>query len=122
MLNHAFLIVDTSGKEWIVICKQDTRGTTISFNVCIISGGHKVNSRTFEGEHLPIIIGDYVWVGVNATILKGVKIGDGAVVAAGAVVVEDVPPYTIVGGVPAKIIGQRPSNLSYKCNTHSLFI
>lgn len=81
-----------------------------------------MDSRTFEGEHLPIIIGDYVWVGVNATILKGVKIGDGAVVAAGAVVVEDVPPYTIVGGVPAKIIGQRPSEFSYKCDTHSLFI
>ena len=46
-----------------------------SFNTAIVSGGHKVNSSTFECEHLPIIIGDYAWIGVNATILKAVTIG-----------------------------------------------
>lgn len=50
----------------------------------------------------PVIIGNDVWIGSNAIILQGVKIGDGAVVAAGAVVTKDVEPYTIVGGVPAK--------------------
>jgi acetyltransferase-like isoleucine patch superfamily enzyme len=45
-----------------------------------------------------------VWIGSNATILPGVTVGDWAVIAAGAVVTNDVPPYTIVGGVPAKII------------------
>ena len=51
-----------------------------------------------------IKIGNDVWIGSRATILEGVKIGDGAVVAAGAVVTKDVPPYSIVGGVPAKVI------------------
>jgi len=52
-------------------------------------------------------IGNDVWLGANVVICRGVKIGDGAVVAAGAVVTKDVPPYSIVGGVPAKIIKKR---------------
>lgn len=52
----------------------------------------------------PIKIGDHVWIGMNATILKGVTIGNGAIVAAGAVVNRDVPENTMVGGVPAKIL------------------
>ena len=52
----------------------------------------------------PIKIGNHVWIGINATILKGVTIGDGAVVAAGAVVTRNVPERCLVGGVPAKII------------------
>ncbi len=52
----------------------------------------------------PIHIGKRVWIGSNATVLPGVTIGDGAVVAAGAVVTRDVPANTVVGGVPAKVI------------------
>lgn len=52
-------------------------------------------------------IGNDVWIGNNAVVLQGVSIGDGAVIAAGAVVTKDVPPYAIVGGVPAKIIKYR---------------
>lgn len=55
-----------------------------------------------------VVIGSDVWVGASSVILKGVTIGDGAVVAAGAVVNRDVEPYSIVGGVPAKRIGERP--------------
>lgn len=55
-------------------------------------------------------IGNDVWIGTGAIILKGVNIGDGAVVAAGAVVTKDVPPYTIVGGVPANVIRKRFSD------------
>jgi acetyltransferase-like isoleucine patch superfamily enzyme len=55
-------------------------------------------------EPSPVIIGDNVWIAARVTILKGVTIGDGAVVAAGSVVTKDVPPYTIVGGIPAKIL------------------
>lgn len=54
----------------------------------------------------PIHIGKKVWVGSHATILPGVTIGDGAIIAAGAVVTKDVPPYTVVGGVPAKDMKQ----------------
>ena len=54
----------------------------------------------------PVVIGDDVWIGANAVILPGVKIGCHAVVAAGAVVTRDVPDYVVVGGVPARIIKQ----------------
>lgn len=54
-----------------------------------------------------IVIGDDVWIGTNALILSGVKVGQGAVIAAGSVVTKDIPPYAIVGGVPADIIKYR---------------
>ena len=55
----------------------------------------------------PVVIGNDVWIGARVIILKGVHVGDGAVIAAGAVVSKDVPPYAIVGGVPAKVIKYR---------------
>ena len=55
----------------------------------------------------PIVIEDKVWIGINSTILPGVKIGYGAIVGAGSVVTKDVPPYTVAGGIPAKPIKKR---------------
>ena len=60
-----------------------------------------------DDEGHKIVIGNDVWIGAGALLLAGVRIGDGAIVAAGAVVTKDVEPYTIVGGVPAKVIKKR---------------
>ncbi len=61
-------------------------------------------------EHAPIVIGNDVWIGARAIIRDGIKIGHGAVIGAGAVVVKDVAPYSIVGGVPARLIRTRFSD------------
>ena len=80
-------------------------GALIGHNVVLATINHDTipgNGR--KNHYAPIQLGKNVWIGSNATILPGVTIGDWAVIAAGAVVTNDVPPYTIVGGVPAKII------------------
>lgn len=69
-----------------------------------------VKDDAHSAPSLPVVIGNDVWIGYQSLILGGVKIGDGAVVAAGAVVVKDVPPYAVVGGVPAKVIKYRFPN------------
>lgn len=58
-------------------------------------------------ESLDVVIGNDVWIGCRAVIMAGIKIGDGAVIASGAVVTKDVPPYAVVGGVPAKVLKYR---------------
>jgi acetyltransferase-like isoleucine patch superfamily enzyme len=77
----------------------------VSWDVVIIdSDMHPVRGQT---SVKPIIIEDEVWIGCRVIILKGVHIGKGAVIAAGAVVTKDVAPYTVVGGVPANILQPR---------------
>jgi acetyltransferase-like isoleucine patch superfamily enzyme len=79
-------------------------GCTIARNVVIRDyDAHTLELPDYEISK-EIIIGDHVWIGTRAMILKGVKIGDGAVVAAGAIVTKDVPAGAIVAGVPAKIV------------------
>lgn len=63
-----------------------------------------------ENNKYPVVIGNDCWINGNVTIISGVTIGDGAVILAGAVVTKDVPPYAMVGGVPAKILKYRYSN------------
>jgi acetyltransferase-like isoleucine patch superfamily enzyme len=65
---------------------------------------HNPLDHTKPGAKAPIVIGDNVWIGARSTILKGVTIGEHAVVAAGAVVTKDIPAYAFVAGVPAKLI------------------
>lgn len=72
--------------------------TNISSHVKLITGSHDVDDPDFTADFRPIHIGHHCWIATGATILQGVSIGDGAVVAAGAVVGNNVPPYTIVGG------------------------
>ncbi len=77
-----------------------------SFSV-LLGGAHDVNSPSFESVCRPMVIEDYVWVATRAIIMSGLRIGRGAVVAAGAVVTRDVRPYHVVAGVPARQIGER---------------
>jgi len=74
------------------------------YTLIMDSNFHDVVDHFKDVDGTPIIIEDDVWVASKATILEGVRIGRGAVVAAGAVVIKDVPEYTLVGGIPAKII------------------
>lgn len=74
------------------------------YTLILDSDFHDVSDHFSEGVSKPIIIEDNVWLASRSTILKGVRIGTGAVVAAGAVVTKDIPPYTVVAGVPAKAV------------------
>lgn len=79
----------------------------IASEVMIYNSEHNVNDESFVATNAPVKIEDYVFIGPRVIILAGVTVGRGAIVGAGAVVTKDVPPYAIVGGVPAKIIGER---------------
>jgi len=95
------------GREKILIGDH----VDIASEVMIYNSQHDINSNDFakveEVIKEPVEVGDYVFIGPRAIILPGIKIGKGAVVAAGAVVTKDVPDFKIVGGVPAKEIGER---------------
>lgn len=80
-------------------------GVFIGHNVVLATINHALApAENRKNYYAPVNIADHVWIGSNATILPGVTIGEWAVVAAGAVVTKDVPPYTVAGGVPAKMI------------------
>ena len=81
--------------------------TTISKGAFLCCAGHDTTSVIMELTYSPITIGHDAWVASRAIVLPGVKIGDGAVVAAGAVVTKDVEPWTVVGGNPARFIKKR---------------
>lgn len=82
---------------------------------------HDPNDDYHTDKGGDVIIEDYVWIASRVTMLPGVKIGRGAVIASGAVVTKDVPSMSIVGGVPAKKIGERISQLKYTLNYRPLF-
>lgn len=79
----------------------------IAYQAIIWSHNHDYNDIHFCGKGAPVNIGRYCWICSRSIILPGVNIGEGAVVASGAIVTKNVPPYAIVGGIPAKIIGKR---------------
>ena len=68
-----------------------------------------INQLRFADNNYPVVIGNDCWIGDGVSIIGGVKIGDGAVILAGAIVTKDIPPYAIVGGIPAQIIKYRYS-------------
>lgn len=115
------------GEKTVLLFRNDDRVVigkycSVAYGVAIVaSGEHNYRgvanfpfAAVFKGDvdrdtfsKGPVRIGNDVWIGANATILSGVTIGDGAVVAAGSVVTEHVPPFAIVGGVPASVIKYR---------------
>lgn len=94
----------------------------IASEVKIFNSEHDINSDDFGAIEAPVEIGDYVFLGPRVIILPGVKVGKGAVVAAGAVVTKDVEEFSIVGGVPATVIGERKlKDPRYKLGRARLF-
>lgn len=93
------------------------RNVNFSSNVKIWTYQHDHSSPNFDitkEKTGSVKIGDRVWIGPDVTILHSVDIGEGAVVAAGSVVTKNIPPYSIVAGIPAKVIGGRNPNLLYE--------
>ncbi len=94
----------------------------IASEAMIYSSEHDINDEEFKAISAPVKIGDYVFIGPRAIILPGVSIGSRAVIAAGAVVTKDVGAGEIVGGVPAKLIGERKlKNPKYRLGRPKLF-
>lgn len=112
--DNAFL----DGREKLIIGNN----VDIASQVMILNSEHDVNSEDFHAISEPVEIGDYVFIGPRVIILPGVRIGKGAVVGAGAVVTKDVREFAIVGGVPAKVIGERKlKDPHYKLGRARLF-
>lgn len=112
--DHAFL----DGRDRLIIGNH----VDIASEVRIYNSEHDINSADFQAALAPVEISDYVFIGPRVTILPGVKIGHGAIVAGGAVVTKDVSDFAIVGGVPAKVIGERKNkDLHYHLGRARLF-
>lgn len=112
--DHVFL----DGRASLIIgCETD-----IASSVMIYNSEHDLEALDFSAREEPVKIGDYCFIGPRVIILPGIKIGNGAVVAAGAVVTADVADFTVVGGVPAKVIGTRKNqHPDYKLGRARLF-
>ena len=109
-------------------CWIDGRGglrigenVNLSRGTWLLGGGHDIDSPSFGVRYAPVEIGDRVFTGSRALVLAGVTIGEGAVVAAGAVVTRDVAPYAVVAGQPARVVRMRPRDLRYELDYAPLF-
>lgn len=100
-------LLDASGGIFI------ENNVNISSDVVVMTADHDIQSASFEARQAPVHIGSRAWLATRSTVLQGVDVGEGAVVAAGAVVVGNVAPFTLVGGVPAKVLGERTHQLTY---------
>jgi len=106
------------GRDRLVIGNH----VAIASDVAIYNCEHDINDSNFKAVCASVVIEDYVFIGPRAIVLPGVKIKQGAIVAAGAVVTKDVEKDSIVGGVPAKQIGTRNiKNLNYKLGRAAWF-
>jgi acetyltransferase-like isoleucine patch superfamily enzyme len=92
---------------------QIGKNVNFSSEVALWTLQHDPNDREFGVRGGPIVIEDLAWISFRATILPGVRVGRGAVVAANSVVTKDVEPYAIVAGIPARVVGRRREDLDY---------
>ena len=113
---NADCIIDARGGE--VIIGEDT---DIGTQTHIWTLQHDPDDAEHGTKGAAVMIGDHVWIATRVTVLPGVNIGRGAVVACGSVVTKDVPENAIVAGVPAKVIGQRDNPLTYKLSYNPRF-
>ena len=94
------------------------RHVNISSNVSIYTLQHDYRDRKFhcnvEQRRMKVEIGDRVWLGANVIVLPGVTIGEGAVCCAGAVIAKDVPPFSVMAGIPAQQVRERPRDIDYE--------
>ena len=111
MMGNVSIGENVSLNEGVVISAKYSDVTiednvVISANCVIASVGYDFTGENYPANHYdaPVVIKDKAWIGANATVVPGVTIGEGAVIAAGAVVTKDVEPRTLVGGIPAKLI------------------
>ncbi len=95
---------------------------SIGPEAAILTLGHDPQSTGFANQGGDVVIGDRVWIAYRAVIMPGVTIGEGAVVAAGAIVTSNVAPFTIVAGSPAKKIGERSNDLSYRLHYNPFLV
>jgi acetyltransferase-like isoleucine patch superfamily enzyme len=86
----------------------------VSSDSQLLTANHNFDSDDFERQVAPIEIADHAWIATRAMVLAGVSVGRGAVVAAGGVATRDVPPRTVVGGSPARRVGERSGGLDYR--------
>ncbi|MCL4360144.1 acyltransferase [Patescibacteria group bacterium] len=94
---------------------------SIAGEVRIYTMQHDIDDPDFRESEGEVVIGDYAVIGTRVTILPGVHVGKGAVVASGAVVTHDAAPFTLVGGVPAAYIRDRAKNLRYTLKFRRMF-
>jgi maltose O-acetyltransferase len=108
VINHGCLL---DGRRFPIQIGADV---SIGPEAAILTLGHDPRSDDFADRGGSVSIGNHVWIGYRAIVLPGVSIGEGAVVGAGSVVSRDVPPFSIVAGNPARLIGNRPESLHYQ--------
>jgi acetyltransferase-like isoleucine patch superfamily enzyme len=101
-------------------CYIDARGgirvdadVSLSREAAVLTATHIPDDPRFEARLAPVHLERHCWIGMRALVLPGVRVGEGAVVGAGAVVTSDVAPYTIVAGIPAKVIRERRGPVDY---------
>ena len=82
--------------------------------VSFFAAGHGYTELTLPDTAGSITVGDHVWIDARSVILQGVTIGEGAVIAAGSVVAKDIPPHTVVVGIPARVMKARDLNIQEK--------